>query len=101
MSELWQAIQTFRLINTEATGKNSTQKATKDDTQNKQTDSTKSSKQTQSPNVQLKMIFKMYPATYMMANLAFKLLLHCKGKSLFCDQKKDFPLHEAVFEGNL
>ena len=44
MSELWQAIQTFRLINTEATGKSSTQKATKDDTQNKQTDSSKSSK---------------------------------------------------------
>ena len=37
----------------------------------------------------------------MMAHVTLKLLLYCRGKSLFCSEKKDFPLHKAVFDGDL
>ena len=43
----------------------------------------------------------MFPAKYLIANVALKLLLFCKGKALYVDSKKNFPLHVAVFEGNL
>ena len=29
------------------------------------------------------------------------MLLTCRGKALFCSEKKQFILHKAVFEGNL
>lgn len=37
----------------------------------------------------------------MTAYLAAKLLLHCRGKALFCSESKSFILHKAVYEGNL
>ena len=38
---------------------------------------------------------------FLIANLASRLLLHCRGRALFTSQKRDFHLHRAVFEGNL
>ena len=37
----------------------------------------------------------------MTANLTAKLLLHCRGRALFSSDKRTFPLHKAVFEGDL
>lgn len=37
----------------------------------------------------------------MSAFIALKLLLVCRGRALFCSEKKSFPLHKAVFDGNL
>lgn len=37
----------------------------------------------------------------MTAYLACKLLMHCRGKALFCSKQKAFTLHQAIFEGNL
>ena len=46
-------------------------------------------------------MFQMYPAKIMTAYMTTKLLLHCRGRALFCSEKRHFPLHKAVFEGNL
>ena len=37
----------------------------------------------------------------MAAFISLKLLLVCRGRGLYCSEKKIFPLHKAVFEGNL
>ena len=37
----------------------------------------------------------------MTAYLATKLLFDCRGKAIFTSERKSFPLHKAVFEGNL
>ena len=37
----------------------------------------------------------------MIAYMTTKLLLYCRGRALFCSEKKTFPLHKAVFEANL
>jgi ankyrin repeat protein len=29
------------------------------------------------------------------------LLLHCHGRALFCNNKRSYELHKAVFDGNL
>ena len=37
----------------------------------------------------------------MSSYIILKLLLFCRGKALFASDKREFPLHKAVFEGNL
>ncbi len=37
----------------------------------------------------------------MIAYLTVRLLLYCRGRALFNSEQKSFPLHKAVFEGNL
>lgn len=37
----------------------------------------------------------------MTAYIATQLILYCRGRALFCSELKSFPLHKAVFEGNL
>lgn len=82
MGELWQMIQLFRHVSF-APPKDSTQSPSK------------------TLHKQIQLTFAMYPARTMTAYLVTKLLLHCRGRALFCSERRSYPLHKAVFEGNL
>lgn len=45
--------------------------------------------------------FNKYSSSHLQANVCFSLLLFCHGKGLYSTGKKQYPLHRAVFDGNL
>ena len=45
--------------------------------------------------------FNKYSSSHLQANVCFSLLLYCHGKGLYSTGKKQYPLHRAVFDGNL
>lgn len=45
--------------------------------------------------------FNKHSSRILQANVCFTLLLFCHGKALFSTGKKHYPLHRAVFDGNL
>ena len=45
--------------------------------------------------------FNMQPVSIMNHYFLLKLQLYCKGRAIFDQSRRDYPLHKAVFENNL
>ena len=81
MSEIWNTIQLFRSVNLPHA---------KD-----------GFSQSQTLQKQIQHVFQTFRSPMMIAFLATKLLFYCRGKAFYTSERKSFPLHRAVFEGNL